>query len=187
MRCIALALAITLGLAACDPVSGTDQKRAFHEWHEIEQRNRELEARKRADIPLIPLDKAVGCDVCPHLCRYVDLRPLPILELGREYRRAAVQYGHVDGMAQRNAWEQVEALACIVKRGSAEMQQAFLRLLASEDIAVRYCAAVHALQHGLATDEPLAVLRAIAASETDFAVSARIRLQDWDAGIPVAL
>ena len=159
-RGIVLALcAVSLTLFACEPTSGTDREkhRRMAKW----------------------------CEICPVWCD-TDLRPMPTRNLLRSYRAAAMHYGHVEP-TNGTAWAQLERLACIIKGSSQKTQTAFLTLLDDEDAAVRYCAAVHALDYELAKNEPLRVLRTIADRQGPLSDHAAIQLLNREAGIDVEL
>ena len=63
----------------------------------------------------------------------------------------------------------------------------FLELLHHEDRRVRYVAAVHAFGRGMAEQEALEVLRALAAGDDEVAQRAQDRIDDHRYGDPVEL
>ncbi|MEM9489710.1 MAG: hypothetical protein AAGC55_11225 [Myxococcota bacterium] len=111
---------------------------------------------------------------------------MPTDDLLRLYRMAAMQYGHVE-RTYGDAWEVLQRLTCMVKGGDVRTREAFLSLLDDDDVAVRYCVAVHALGNRFARKAPLRVLREIARGSSELAIYADIRLLNWEAGINVEL
>ena len=128
-------------------------------------------------------EQATGwCRACPTWCD-PPMRRLAPDSLLYSYRRAAIHYGHKE-RTTGDAWEIVQRLACMVKTGDRELQQRFLQFLEDDDMAVRYCAAVHALGYRLGREvASLQVLREIADGSSPLAIHAAIRLQEWEIGI----
>lgn len=125
------------------------------------------------------------CRACPTWCD-PPMRRLPPDALLYSYRRAAIHHGYKE-RTTGDAWEILQRLACMVKTEEPDTQQRFLQFLEDDDVAVRYCAAVHALGHQLGREAPVQVLREIAAGSSVLAVHAAVRLQEWEVGITVEL
>lgn len=62
-----------------------------------------------------------------------------------------------------------------------------MRLLHDQDEAVRYSAAVHALQYDIAVERGLDVLRRLAQDSSTLGMDARVQLLHRDGGLPVEL
>jgi hypothetical protein len=131
----------------------------------------------------IPKDRQVNCDICPYWCTQFDLGPVPMDQLIAAYRGLAYHYARDASAALDESGPQLERLGCIAATASAADRARFMALLADPDITTRYAAAVHSLGHGMATAEPLEVLRAIAASDDALAVDARIRVTEYAGGV----
>ncbi|WP_428266426.1 hypothetical protein [Haliangium sp.] len=173
-------MSCALGSPACEPSSATDRKKGFAELAELDRRHRATE-------PKVRLGEAVGCDVCPDWCRHVDLHLIPEPELVAAYRRTAIRHKGTASLPEGDDWAQLERFACIVRRSDAATKQAFLALLDDEIAAVRYCAAVHAIAHGLAERKGLRVLSELARGDDHIAASASGRLTERAAGVPIEL
>lgn len=134
----------------------------------------------------IPERLRANCDICPYWCTQLDLRPMPISMLIRNYRRAARDYDGDDGDRRADGWEALEGFACIVKGSdSAVMREQFLKFLHDDNIVVRYAAAVHAIRYDLDVPTAVQVLREMAVG--DDPMSAQIVLWDWEIGNEVEL
>lgn len=137
---------------------------------------RSVEQLLRDNAPPIPSSRAVGCDVCPGHCRYVDLdESLSMTQLMERYRRIAVQQqsNHAD------TWNALIRLACIAGRKGPEAEIEFLQMLYDAREPVRYYAASHALDLAFAIEEPVRVLREVADGTASFAAYAAARVVLW--------
>ena len=183
-----------VGLLSCQPASATDREHQRREHGEVLSESARIGQRAdmmasvtrafaaRFEGQLLP---GVGCDVCPDMCRRADLRALPIPMFRRLYREAAMQHGYPDhDWGYQLASLELSRLGCVARGGEPEMQQAWVRLLDShEDPAVRYFAAVQAIEIGFATEEPRRVLLELAGGASKFALPASVRIQEWEIGI----
>lgn len=131
----------------------------------------------------------VGCTVCPDMCKNADLRQVTVAEFHRLYRKAALEHGYPkDDWMYQLAWLELLRLGCIAQDGGQIMKQAWLPLLnAREDPAVRYFAAVQAMELKFAPDEGLRVLRELAQGSSKFALSAQINVEELELGIEPTL
>lgn len=142
----------------------------------LEAEERRVEELMRKNAPPIPSSRAVGCDVCPGHCRYVDLsESLSMTQLMERYRRIAVQKrGNY-----AETWDALIRLACIAGRQGPDAEIEFLEMLYDPREPVRYYAASHALDLAFAIEEPLRVLREVARGKSSYASYAAARVVLW--------
>ena len=141
-----------------------------------EDKERRLEELQRKNAPTIPASRAVGCDVCPGLCRHVDLsESLSMPELMARYRRIATQ----EQQNRAETWDALLRLACIAGRQGPEAEIEFLEMLHDPREPVRYYAATHALDLAFAIREPVRVLREVGNGTSRYAAHAAARVVLW--------
>lgn len=170
---------VLLCMVACNTsTSGTDREKAREEIHAQDRWHRQT-------MPRVPPTGAVGCDVCPYWCTVYDLSQPPASELVPRYRKAAIEHIRVERYGR--AWERLEVMACMTKTRAETLRASWLQLVHDQDEAVRYCAAVHAIQHELAVDEGVAVLRHLVQDNAVLRTDARVQLLRWAGGLPVEL
>ena len=164
---------------ACNTSSGgTDHAKAREEMRAQNEWDQQT-------ATLVPPPGAVGCEACPYWCAVYDLHPLPVSERVPRYRQAAIEHLRVERYGR--AWEQLEAMACMVKAGHDELWVSWRRLLHDPDEAVRYSAAVHAIQHELAVERGVAVLRHLVRDSSALGMDANVQLLRWNGDLPVEL
>lgn len=183
---VVLAICACSFIAACDAVSSDKGSPADDET--IDRLNRErIEERKR-DVALVseyrswqdsiratdhaalglPLDDTFGPVTADRrFCERLPSQPVP------SPKRLAIEYrGHADRFraavfpadeasyrAHYFAERHMTRLACLVRLGSAEHKRAFVALLDHERPAVRFTAALHAINRDIAPDAGYRVLR----------------------------
>lgn len=174
MRPIASVLALGAAFAVA-VVFGGCECRGLGNDPNAEAEERQVDELWRKWEPPIPMSRAVGCDVCPGHCRHLDLgASLSMAELMARYRRIAVKKTH-----HPDAWDALLRLACIAGRKGPEGEIEFLEMLYDPREPVRYYAARHALDLAFAIEEPVRVLREIAAGTERYAAHAAARLELW--------
>jgi hypothetical protein len=170
----ALVLAM-LGAWACDGSPANDRARAMRE-------GRLIEAANTIPLPQLPLRKQVGCDVCPFVCKYMDLSLIPMEQVVREFRHLALEWDRTQsrGFPPTNYDYRMERLGCIADRHGVVGAYKFSDLLFDDHDAVRYMAAIYALDQGLANAEPARVLRELLEDKSPYSMYASVRLRLWE-------
>ncbi len=108
----------------------------------------------------------LGCGVADMFDEESSHRPtpdeLPIATVIATYRRHAIIYADRTRTAPSpRGWATLERMACIVAGGGPALGKRFTALLDDPDPAIRFPAAVHALQYDIDTPAALATLRAM--------------------------
>ena len=186
-----ICMGMCMGLGACDiSSSATDRKARLAELEQIEQDNRKSAEYDEEDRRVWQrftsryqgrVEPGVGCDVCPELCKEVDLRAMSADAFQQAYREASAGMLEVlDRMASRVAFWEHERLRCIV-RGQPGMRDAFLGLLESKETPrVRYDTAVDAFEMGFDYSEFRQALYEVGQGTSTDALSARMLLDRLD-------
>ena len=170
------AVTAVLAMMVVAALFGGCQCRGLERDPNAEAEERRFDELLRKNAPTIPSSRAVGCEVCPGLCRHVDLsESLSMAELMARYRRIAAH----KQQNRNDTWDALLRLACIAGRKGPEAEIEFLEMLYDPREPVRYYAATHALDLAFAIEEPVRVLREVARGTAPYAAYAAARVVLW--------